>query len=88
MVASRSIPLCTPSCAANHRKGVDSYPAASLEQVFGAIAFYLANRASIDDYLREGSAEFAQLRAEARRRNPALYAKLEAARQATQPPNA
>jgi uncharacterized protein (DUF433 family) len=59
---------------------VDSFPALSLEQVFGAIAFYLGNRESIDDYLQDGRAEFARMRAEARREHPTLYAKLEAAR--------
>jgi len=59
---------------------VDSFPALTLEQVFGAVAFYLANRESIDAYLRDGRTEFARMRDEARRRHPALYSKLEAAR--------
>jgi len=63
----------------------ESYPAVSLEQVFGGIAYYLANRQAVDSHLSEGEAEFARLRDEARRRNPALYAKLEAARRAGQP---
>jgi uncharacterized protein (DUF433 family) len=61
----------------------DSYPALNLEQVFGAITYYLANRTMLDEYLSEARAEFARLREESRRRNPALYAKLDAARQAT-----
>lgn len=63
----------------------ESYPAVSLEQVFGAIAYYLANRQAVDLYLSEGEGEFARLREEARRRSPALYAKLDAARLAGQP---
>jgi uncharacterized protein (DUF433 family) len=58
----------------------ESFPALSLEQVFGALAFYLANRESVDSYLRAGREEFALMREEARRKNPALYAKLEAVR--------
>src|ERR1022692_2792373 len=58
----------------------ESFTALSLEQVFGAVAFYLANRESIDAYLRGGRAEFARMRDEARRKHPALYSKLEAAR--------
>lgn len=46
---------------------VESFPALSLEQVYGALAFYLAHRESIDCYLQEGKAEFARLRDEARR---------------------
>lgn len=63
----------------------ESYPAVSLEQVFGGIAYYLANRQAVDAYLSEGEAEFARLRDEARRQHPALYAKLDAARRAGQP---
>jgi len=59
---------------------VESYPAVNLEQVFGAIAFYLANREAVDEYLRKSAAEFADFREEAHRRDPAFYAKLEAAR--------
>jgi uncharacterized protein (DUF433 family) len=58
----------------------ESFPALSLEQVFGALAFYLANREMVDSYLRAGREEFERMREEARRKNPALYAKLEAAR--------
>jgi len=58
----------------------ESFPGLSLEQVFGALAFYLANRESVDSYLQAGREEFARMREEARRKNPALYAKLEAVR--------
>jgi uncharacterized protein (DUF433 family) len=66
----------------------ESFPAISLEQVFGAIAFYLANRESIDAYLRDGRADFARMRDEARRKHPALYSKLEAARHGATTPSA
>jgi len=56
-----------------------------LEQVFGAVAFYLANREIIDLYLQEETAEFARLREEARRNNPALYARLSAVRTTPKP---
>ena len=62
---------------------VESFPALSLEQVFGAITFYLANRPAIDPYLEQGKAEFARLREEARQKHPQLYAKLEAAKRET-----
>lgn len=59
----------------------ESYPAVTIEQVCGAIAYYLANREEVDAYLCEGRKEFARLREESRRRNPGLYAKLLGARQ-------
>lgn len=58
----------------------ESFHGLTLEQVYGALAFYLAQRDEIDAYLDAGRAEFERLRSEARRRNPALYAKIEAAR--------
>jgi len=57
----------------------ESFPALTLE-VYGALAFYLAQRSRIDAYLDAGKAEFDRLRSEARRNHPALYAKIEAAR--------
>ena len=60
----------------------ESFPALSLEQVYGGIAFYLANQRALDAYLERGKAEFSRLRQEARRKHPLLYAKLDAARKA------
>jgi len=59
---------------------VYSFEALSLEQVYGAIAYYLANRSGIDAYLRQQSAEFDRLAEEARKEDPAFYAKMDAAR--------
>ncbi len=58
----------------------ESYPALSLEQIHGALAFYLAHREEMDAYLRAGKGDFARLREQARRDHPSLYAKIEAAR--------
>jgi uncharacterized protein (DUF433 family) len=60
---------------------VDSFPTLSLEQVYGAITFYLSNRDEIDSYLKRGEAEFDALRRASREANPQLYKKLEEARQ-------
>ena len=58
----------------------ESFPAVTLEQVYGALAFYLAQRSKIDAYLEAGKAEFGRLRSEARRTHPELYAKIVTAR--------
>ena len=62
---------------------VRSYPTVSLEQVYGAITFYLAHQSEVDAYLKEGEAEFEALRQASRSANPLLYKKLEEARQKT-----
>ena len=63
----------------------DSFPALDLEQIFGALAFYMANRKMVDEYLRRGQREFDSLRDQARRENPGLYAKLAEARRTRTP---
>jgi uncharacterized protein (DUF433 family) len=60
-----------------------AFPSLSLEQVYGTITFYLANRAAIDDYLRKGEIEFEELARASRNANPLLYAKLDAASRGT-----
>jgi uncharacterized protein (DUF433 family) len=61
-----------------------SFPVLTLEQVYGAIAYYLANREVIDAYLRQQEADFAHLAQEFRRRDPMFYRKLADARQQRQ----
>lgn len=60
---------------------VQNFPTLELEQVYGAIAFYLSNQEVIDTYLEQGEHDFERLREEFRRRNPKLRQKLLAARQ-------
>jgi uncharacterized protein (DUF433 family) len=59
---------------------VDSFPSLTLEQVFGAITFYLANQRAVDAYLQGESARFLRLRKKARGKHPLLNAKLDRAR--------
>ncbi|NJL92146.1 MAG: DUF433 domain-containing protein [Coleofasciculaceae cyanobacterium SM2_1_6] len=56
-----------------------NFPSLSLEQVYGAITFYLANREIIDAYLAQGEADFHELQTSFRQKNPLLYQKLQAA---------
>jgi uncharacterized protein (DUF433 family) len=65
---------------------VESYPALTLEQVHGALAFYLGNQKETDRYLAEGQ-RAAQLQHEqSRRTNAELTAKLQRVRHASQIP--
>ena len=62
----------------------ECFPALTLEQVFGAIAYYLANRVEIDTYLQSSKAEFEALRQTMREADPQFYQKLAEARRQTQ----
>jgi uncharacterized protein (DUF433 family) len=65
---------------------VESYPALTLEQVHGALAFYLANRAEVDAYLVEGQRLAGAEQEDSRRSNADLIAKLRRSRHETQIP--
>lgn len=54
-----------------------SYPLLTLEQVYGAIAFYLAHEAEIDRYLAEKEARYEQARQAERAADPEFYRKFE-----------
>ena len=54
----------------------ESFPALTLEQILGALAFYLANRSAVDQYLCQGQEDFELLRRQAREKNPRLVARL------------
>jgi len=64
----------------------ESFPILTLEQVYGAIAFYLANQALVDEYLREGEKLSHELRAASRHRNTDLITRLLRARHESQIP--
>lgn len=55
---------------------VQSFPVLTLEEVYGAITFYLANRTNVDAYLSEGEQLFKTLRQQTRENNSLLYQKL------------
>ena len=65
---------------------VESYPVLTLEQVHGALAFYLANQGEVEAYLAEGQRLAEAQQEESRRTNADLIAKLRRARHETQIP--
>lgn len=53
-----------------------SFPVLALEQVYGSIAFYLANRTQIDAYLKKAKTDLETLRQTSREADPMFYQKL------------
>ncbi len=64
-----------------------SFPVLTLEQVYGAIAFYLANQSDIDAFLAKAKVDFEALRQAARDADPMFYRKLADARRHGQTPH-
>ena len=60
-----------------------AFPALNLEQVYGAIAYYLAHRADIDRYLDVRHQDFDAARQAARDADPMFYQKLSDAKKHT-----
>lgn len=54
----------------------ECFPTLSLEQVQGAISFYLANRSEIDSYLAKQLEEYEAKRLAAIKKDPAFYQRL------------
>jgi len=59
-----------------------SFPVLTLEQVYGAVAFYLGHRSEIEAYLERTRREDEELVEKAREADPTLYRKLADARRA------
>lgn len=62
----------------------ECFPVLTLEQIYGAITYYLAHRADIDRYLQQADAEFDALRQATRNADPQFHAKLMQARRQSQ----
>lgn len=57
-----------------------AFPAVTLEQVYGALTYYLANRQAVDEYLAASRTDVEARRQAARDADPMFYQKLAAAR--------
>ncbi len=55
---------------------VQSFPVLTLEQVYGAIAYYLRNQSTIDAYLKLAESEEAAIVDQLRHQNQALHERL------------
>ncbi|MFN0108277.1 MAG: DUF433 domain-containing protein [Blastocatellia bacterium] len=62
----------------------EMFPVLTLEEVYGAVAFYLANQEEVDEYLRQNEIEFEEARLKSnelfRQTKPELYRRLMAAK--------
>jgi uncharacterized protein (DUF433 family) len=58
----------------------ESFTSLSLDQINGAIEYYLANRAEVDAYLESQKILIEQMRLEQRAKDPTFYAKMDEAR--------
>lgn len=62
----------------------EMFPVLTLEEVYGAVAFYLANQEEVDEYLRQNEIEFEEARQKSnelfRQTKPELYRRLMAAK--------
>jgi uncharacterized protein (DUF433 family) len=56
----------------------DCFPTLTLDQVYGAISYYLANRAEIDRYLKETDHEYENFRERIRAQYPEAHRRLDA----------
>ena len=57
-----------------------SFAVLTLEQVYGALTFYLANKSEVDAYLEQSDTEFEAMREAGREQDPMFYQKLADAR--------
>ena len=57
---------------------VENFETLNLEQVYGAITFYLAHKAEVDAHLQRQKAKFEDITQKARAMHPLLYKQLEA----------
>lgn len=64
-------------------KIAESFPAVTLAQVYGAIAYYLDNKSLIDEHIAAVEREFEKLVPPLSKSNPELFARLMAARHQT-----
>ena len=58
-----------------------SFPLLTLEEIYGAIAFYLANQTEIDGYLIREEKEFEKMRQNSQRTDTDWHKKMQKARQ-------
>ena len=64
---------------------VEHYPSLALDQVYGAIAFYLSHQPEVDAYLKEQNVLWEQLRGDSESRNAPLLQRLRDSKRGSAP---
>ena len=59
----------------------ECFPILTLEQVYGAVAYYLENQQMVNEYIVEGQRELERMVPPLSQSNPELFARLESARE-------
>ncbi len=57
-----------------------SFPLLNLEEIYGAVAYYLSDRDEIDRRISDDENAFEEMHRESKERNAAIYARIEKAR--------
>jgi uncharacterized protein DUF433 len=78
-VSLDSVAICFRE-GASPEKIIQSFPTLKLSQVYGAIAYYLDNEETINEYIAEGERELERSIPALSQTNPELFARLQAAR--------
>jgi uncharacterized protein (DUF433 family) len=56
---------------------VQSFPVLTLDQVYGAIAYYLVHQDEIDEYIKQGEVDYEAKREAARKADPMFFQKMD-----------
>jgi uncharacterized protein (DUF433 family) len=70
-------------CGSSAETIAQAFPVLNLEQVYGAITFYLAHREEVDRYLETRQRDFGAKREASRQADPMFYQKLADAKKHT-----
>lgn len=79
-VSLKSVVLAFQSGLSPETIAAECFPTLTLEEVYGAVTYYLGHEAEIDHYLKESAVEAEKLRQEMRAAEPEYYRKLMEAR--------
>jgi uncharacterized protein (DUF433 family) len=79
-VSLKSVVLAFQSGLSPETIAAECFPTLTLEEVYGAVAYYLGHQAEIDQYLKESAVAAEKLRQEMRAAEPEYYRKLTEAR--------